>query len=150
MTGYPGRWSKPMGAQGLNSLIQLLKVQGGNWMSERENSLPNWKTGITSSRDEELQVEYSWDQRVQMKYLWRNNNCHWGSLAVLNEDEEDSHTHGVGEVNTNWKGTIGTQGLGVMDENGVLFADFCALNKLVIGGSLFPHQIARLRTRSIT
>lgn len=47
----------------------------------------------------------------------------------------------VGGVNTNWKGTIGTQGLGVMDENGVVFADdFCAFNELVIGGSLFPHK----------
>ena len=44
----------------------------------------------------------------------------------------------VGEVNTNWKGTMGTEGLGEMNENGVLFADFCAFNELVIGGSLFP------------
>ena len=35
---------------------------------------------------------------------------------------------------------MGTEGLGEMNENGVLFADFCAFNELVIGGSLFPHK----------
>ena len=46
----------------------------------------------------------------------------------------------VGEVNTYWKGTMGTEGLGGMNANGVLFAYFCAFNELVIGGSLFPHK----------
>lgn len=27
-----------------------------------------------------------------------------------------------------------------MNENGELFADFCSFNKLVIGGSVFPHK----------
>ena len=35
---------------------------------------------------------------------------------------------------------MGTEGLEEMNENGVLFADFCAFNELVIGGSLFPHK----------
>ena len=27
-----------------------------------------------------------------------------------------------------------------MNENGLLFADFCTLNELIIGGTLFPHK----------
>ena len=48
----------------------------------------------------------------------------------------------IGEVNTKWKSTctMGTERLGEMNENGVLFADFCAFNELVIGGNLFPHK----------
>ena len=32
------------------------------------------------------------------------------------------------------------EGLGVMNENGELFADFCAQNDLVIGSTVFPHK----------
>lgn len=42
--------------------------------------------------------------------------------------------------NDNWKGTMWNKGLGQMNENGLLFADFCALNELAIGGCLFPHK----------
>ena len=35
---------------------------------------------------------------------------------------------------------MGTHGLGQMNENGERFADMCALNQLVIGGSIFPHK----------
>ena len=50
--GYPGRVRMmPLGqtlwgAQGLKSL----------------NSLPNWKTGTTSSRNEKVQDDYGWGQ----------------------------------------------------------------------------------------
>ena len=46
----------------------------------------------------------------------------------------------IGTDNNDWKGTMGTEGLGQMNENGLLFASLCALNELVIGGSLFPHK----------
>ena len=35
---------------------------------------------------------------------------------------------------------MGTHGLGQVKENGECFADLCALNQLVIGGSIFPHK----------
>ena len=35
---------------------------------------------------------------------------------------------------------MGKQGLGVMNDNGERFADFCSLNDLVIGGTIFPHK----------
>ena len=46
----------------------------------------------------------------------------------------------VGEDNTGYEEVMGTHGLGEMSENGERFADTCALNKLVIGGSIFPHR----------
>ena len=35
---------------------------------------------------------------------------------------------------------MGQQGIGQMNENGELLADFCIINRLVIGGTLFPHK----------
>nr|KAG5690467.1 hypothetical protein BaRGS_016467 [Batillaria attramentaria] len=46
----------------------------------------------------------------------------------------------IGSDNTGYENTMGTHGLGQMNENGERFADFCALNQLVIGGSIFPHK----------
>nr|KAG5698764.1 hypothetical protein BaRGS_032183 [Batillaria attramentaria] len=46
----------------------------------------------------------------------------------------------IGSDNTGYEDTIRTHGLGQMNENGERFADFCALNQLVIGGSIFPHK----------
>ena len=46
----------------------------------------------------------------------------------------------IGADKTGYEDTMGTQGLWQMNENGERFADMCALNQLVIGGSVFPHK----------
>ena len=46
----------------------------------------------------------------------------------------------IGSDNTGYDEVMGRQGLGEMNENGERFADACALNNMVIGGSLFPHK----------
>ena len=46
----------------------------------------------------------------------------------------------IGSVNMGRDRVMGRYGLGTMNENGELFADFCAFNGLVIGGSIFPHK----------
>ena len=46
----------------------------------------------------------------------------------------------VGSDNTGKEFTMGTEGLGVMNENGELFSNFCEQNDLVIGGTVFPHR----------
>nr|KAG5687288.1 hypothetical protein BaRGS_001953 [Batillaria attramentaria] len=46
----------------------------------------------------------------------------------------------IGSDNTGYEDTMGTHGLGQMNEDGERFADFCALNQIVIGGSIFPHK----------
>nr|KAG5713359.1 hypothetical protein BaRGS_024907 [Batillaria attramentaria] len=46
----------------------------------------------------------------------------------------------IGSDNTGYEDTMVTHRLGQMKENGERFADFCALNQLVIGGSIFPHK----------
>ena len=45
----------------------------------------------------------------------------------------------IGMDNTGYEDIMGTHGLGQMNENDERFADLCALNQLVIGGSIFPH-----------
>ena len=46
----------------------------------------------------------------------------------------------IGTDNTGYEHIMGTQAVGEMNENGEKFADFCALNNMVIGGSIFPHK----------
>ena len=46
----------------------------------------------------------------------------------------------VGSDNISYEEVMGKQGLGVMNDNGERFADFCSLNDLVIGGTIFPHK----------
>ena len=43
-------------------------------------------------------------------------------------------------ANEQWKGVIGSEGVGVTNENGERFLEFCAINDLVIGGTLFKHK----------
>ena len=53
----------------------------------------------------------------------------------------------IGADNIGYEDTMGTQGLGQMNENGERFADMCALDQLVIGGSIFPHKRIHKATR---
>ncbi|XP_078357393.1 uncharacterized protein LOC144642296 [Oculina patagonica] len=46
----------------------------------------------------------------------------------------------VGADNTGYERVMGRHGLGRMNENGEQFAEVCAQNNLVIGGSVFEHR----------
>ena len=46
----------------------------------------------------------------------------------------------VGEDNTGYEETMGKHGVGQMIENGERFANICSFNRLVIGGTIFPHK----------
>ncbi|VDO54672.1 unnamed protein product [Schistosoma margrebowiei] len=46
----------------------------------------------------------------------------------------------VGIDNAGYEDIMGQHGLGVRNENGERFANLCAFNKLVIGGTIFPHK----------
>ncbi|VDP30437.1 unnamed protein product [Schistosoma curassoni] len=46
----------------------------------------------------------------------------------------------VGIDNTGYEDIIGRHGLGERNENGERFANQCAFNKLIIGGTIFPHK----------
>ena len=46
----------------------------------------------------------------------------------------------IGKDNTGYEEVMGKHGLGEINENGERFADTCALNKIVIGDSIFPHK----------
>ncbi|VDP80468.1 unnamed protein product [Schistosoma mattheei] len=46
----------------------------------------------------------------------------------------------VGIDNTGYEDIMGQHGLGERNENEERFANLCAFNKLVIGGTIFPHK----------
>ncbi|CAH8550340.1 unnamed protein product [Schistosoma guineensis] len=46
----------------------------------------------------------------------------------------------VGIDNTGYEDIMGRHGLGERNENGERFANLCVFNKLVIGGTIFPHK----------
>ncbi|VDO48353.1 unnamed protein product [Schistosoma margrebowiei] len=46
----------------------------------------------------------------------------------------------VGKENTGYEDIMGRHELGETNENGERFANLCAFNKLVIGGTIFPHE----------
>lgn len=46
----------------------------------------------------------------------------------------------IGNNNKGREAIMGKHGLGEMNENGELFADFCGMNDLIIGGTVFPHK----------
>ena len=46
----------------------------------------------------------------------------------------------IGSDNIGYEEVMGQHGLGVMNDSGERLADLCALNKLVLGGSVFPHR----------
>ena len=46
----------------------------------------------------------------------------------------------IGSDSSGYEEVMGRQGLGKMNENGEMLADFCAFNNMSIGGSVFPHR----------
>lgn len=56
----------------------------------------------------------------------------------------------AGNHNTGYDEVMGQHGLGQMNENGERLANFCAFNKLVIGGTLFQHKKNHKATLGIT
>ena len=46
----------------------------------------------------------------------------------------------IGSDNEGYEAVMGKEGLGEMNDNGERFADFCDIQDLVIGGSVFPHK----------
>ena len=46
----------------------------------------------------------------------------------------------IGSDNSGLEQVMGRHGMGAMNDNGRRFTEFCAFNKLIIGGSLFPHK----------
>ncbi|VDP31675.1 unnamed protein product [Schistosoma margrebowiei] len=62
--------------------------------------------------------------------------CQTKDLTILMGDFSAK----VGTDNTGYEDIMGRHGLGERNENGERFANLCGFNKLVIGGTLFPHK----------
>ena len=59
-----------------------------------------------------------------------------GDIKILSGDLNAK----VGSDNKDWEKVMGNHGIGKMNENGELYADFCMNHDLVIGGTLFQHR----------
>ncbi|CAH8572457.1 unnamed protein product [Schistosoma haematobium] len=62
--------------------------------------------------------------------------CPTKNLTILMRDFNAK----FGTDNTGYEDIMGRHGLGERNENGERFANLCAFNKLVIGGTIFPHK----------
>ncbi|VDO94904.1 unnamed protein product [Schistosoma margrebowiei] len=62
--------------------------------------------------------------------------CQTKNLTILMGDFNAK----VGTDNTGYEDIMGRHGLRERNENGWRFANLCAFNKLVIGGTIFPHK----------
>ncbi|VDP27783.1 unnamed protein product [Schistosoma margrebowiei] len=62
--------------------------------------------------------------------------CQTKDLTILMRDFNAE----VGTDNTGYEDIMGRHGLGERNENGERFANLCTFNKLVIGGTIFPHK----------
>ncbi|VDO69787.1 unnamed protein product [Schistosoma margrebowiei] len=62
--------------------------------------------------------------------------CQTKDLTILMGDFNAN----VGTDNTGYENIMGRHELGERNENGERFANLCAFNKLVIGGTIFPHK----------
>ena len=82
-----------------------------------------------NSVEEEKDEFYNRLQSIVVKYPEKDTTILMGDLNAK-----------VGGVNIGYEEVMGTHGLGEASENGEKLMDFCALNKLVIGGSIFPHK----------
>ena len=84
----------------------------------------------TNDSDEEIKDGfYDRLQTIIQKYSERDITIVMGDLNAK-----------IGSDNRGYERIIGKHGLGEMNENGERFADLCANNNLVIGGSVFPHR----------
>ena len=84
----------------------------------------------TNDSDEESKDEfYCRLQTITQTYPERDITILMGDLNAK-----------IGKDNRGYERIMGQHGLGEMNENGERFADLCANNNLVIGGSVFPHR----------
>jgi len=81
------------------------------------------------SKDETKDQFYNQLQSIIAQYPENDVNILMGDLNAK-----------IGSDNIGYEEIMGRHGLGEMNENGERFADLCAMNNLVIGGSIFPHR----------
>lgn len=84
----------------------------------------------TNDREEEIKVDF-YDQLQTVL-----DKCPDRDITMMMGDFNAK----TGSDNTGYEEVMGRHGIGLMSENGEKFLDFCALNKLVVGGSIFPHK----------
>ncbi|VDP46489.1 unnamed protein product [Schistosoma margrebowiei] len=82
--------------------------------------------------------DYNEDAKDQFYYRLQPivEKCQTKDLTILMGDFNAK----VRTDNTGYEDIIGRHGLGERNKNGERFANLCSFNKLVIGGTIFPHK----------
>ena len=84
----------------------------------------------TNDKDEEIKERFYRELQATMDRTNRKD------ITILMGDLNAK----VGAENMGYEEVMGKHGIGLMNDNGEMFADFCAMNNLAIGGTVFPHK----------
>ena len=84
----------------------------------------------TNDKDEEIKEDFY--QRLQTII----DRFSQKDLTILMGDFNAK----VGDNNSGHEEVMGKHGLGEMNENGEFFTELCSANKMVIGGTIYPHK----------
>ena len=84
----------------------------------------------TNDKDEEVKDQF-YNRLQSILYKLKEKD-----MTILMRDLNTK----IGADNHGYEEVMGRHGLCEMNENGEMFADLCASNRLVIGDSVFPHR----------
>lgn len=121
-----------------------LREQAGAWSSGNQSVSRFWQlVSAQSSRKWQLSNAMHplmWQTKKQKRISTSSSRALW----TKHQREISPLWYAkVRSSNAGWEHIMGNRGLGNMNENGELFADFCEQNDLVNDGIVLPHRRVR-------
>ncbi|CAH8665722.1 unnamed protein product, partial [Schistosoma curassoni] len=108
------------------------RIIKASFKTKKEGILMNIIQCYAPTNDSNDEIKDQFYERLQSVI----EKCPKKDLTILMGDLNAK----VGIDNTGYEDIMGRHGLGGRNENGERFANLCAFNKLVIGGTIFPHK----------
>ncbi|VDO50251.1 unnamed protein product [Schistosoma margrebowiei] len=129
---------KQLTSPGKKNIGHLLNLDHQN--VDHQSLVQNKKEGITMSIIQCYAPTNDYNEDAKDQFYNRLQSiiekCQTKDLTILMGDFNAK----VGTDNTGYEDIMGRHGLGGRNENGERFANLCDFNKLVIGGTTFPHK----------